>query len=221
MKNGGNLLVVGTKASILFKTELGIKSYSETTGTISYVTASGKIGSIRSDLLHVELDDAGKTLSKFYKGSDFNYPEEAPAASIHPFGKGKVAGIYFNAGTSYTAYKAPVIRDFMDETIRELFPDKLVEVTGSHLVHVAVNTLHGNMYVNLINAAGEHTNQSALGYDEVPPLQNLSVTIRTPEKPSGIFLQPGGKELEFSWADGLSTLLIAELPLHIILEVIP
>ncbi len=221
VKKGGSLLVIGVETAGLFSTELGLTSSVKSSGSEAFIAASGKIGSIRSDLLVVELAEGGKPLSRFYQGSDFNDPDTTIAASINSFGKGQVAGIYFNAGTAYTEYKTPVIRDFLDEIIRELFPAKLVEVTGSHLVHVAVNTVKGKMVVNLINVAGEHTNQSALGYDEVPPLQNLSVTIRTPERPSGIFLQPGGKELEFSWADGLSTLLIAELPLHIILEVIP
>lgn len=221
IKNGGNLLVIGVETAALFKSELGIISSEKTSGSEAFIQASGKIGSIRSDLLLVELAEGSKPLSRFYKGSDFIYPDETIAASINSYGKGKVAGIYFNAGTAYTEYKTPVIRDFLDETIRELFPDKLVEVTGSHLVHVAVNTLNAKTYVNLINVAGEHTNQGALGYDEVPPLQNITVSIRTQLKPSGILLQPGGTAMEFSYANGRSTLLIPELPLHVVLEVIP
>ena len=189
-------------------------------GSVAFVATSGTIGSIRSDLLLVELAEGSKPLSKLYKGSDFLYPDENLASSINSCGKGKVAGIYFNAGTAYTEYKTPVIRDFLSETIAALFPDKLVEITGSHLVHVAVNELNGKMIVNLINVAGEHTNQSALGYDEVPPLQDITVSLRTPVKPSKIMLQPEGKELQVHYVNGKLTILIPELKIHAMLEVI-
>lgn len=219
-KNGGNLLIIGAETADLFKTELGIRSSVMSSGSVAFVATSGTIGSIRSDLLLVELAEGSKPLSKLYKGSDFLYPDENLASSINSCGKGKVAGIYFNAGTAYTEYKTPVIRDFLSETIAALFPDKLVEITGSHLVHVAVNELNGKMIVNLINVAGEHTNQSALGYDEVPPLQDITVSLRTPVKPSKIMLQPEGKELQVHYVNGKLTILIPELKIHAMLEVI-
>ncbi len=63
-------------------------------------------------------------MSVFYKGSDLRYPSDEISSSVHSYGKGKIAGIYFNAGTAYTEAKTPVIRDFLDETIQQLFTDE-------------------------------------------------------------------------------------------------
>jgi hypothetical protein len=219
VRNGGKLLVAGTETATLFKTELGIISAKRTERKAAFISAAQKIGSVRSELLRVSLAKSSKSLSVFYQGSDFNYPTDLVAASVNQFGEGRVAGIYFNAGTAYNEYKTPVIRDFVNEAIRELNPVMMVQVTGSHLVHVAVNRLNGRLYVNLINVAGEHTSQQAIGYDEVPPLQNLRVVIRTSGKPSRIILQPGGSELPFTWSDGLCELLISELKIQNVLEV--
>ena len=76
------------------------------------------------------------------------------------------------------------------------------------------------MYVSLINTAGEHTNQNAIGYDEIPALKDIYVSIQTGQKPSRILLQPEGKELEVDFHDGVSKVVVPELIIHSILEVI-
>ena len=93
----------------------------------------------------------------------------------------------------------------------------MVEVSGSHLVHMTLNKLNDKTYINLINVAGEHTNQAAIGYDQVPVLTDLSVSIKG--KPSKIILQPEKKELNITFANGKSTVLIPKLEIHSILEV--
>jgi hypothetical protein len=220
VKKGGSLLIIGAETAQMFMPELGIVSMAKSSQSEAFIAARGKIGSVRSDLLQVSLKKGCKPLSVFYQGSDFNYPGEYVASSANHLGKGKVAGIYFNAGTAYTEYKTPVIRDFLMETLQELMPDKLVEVTGSHLVHVSVNRLNDRLYINLINVAGEHTNQSALGYDEVPSLKDIEVSVRTAKRPAGIMLQPEGRTLPFSYTKGRSTVLVPELPIHSVLELI-
>jgi hypothetical protein len=221
VRDGGILLVIGAETAGLFQTELGIATYEKKARSEAFILAAGRIGAIRSDLLSVKLSKDAQALSMFYKGSDLRYPSDEISSSISAYGKGKIAAIYFNAGTAYTEFKTPVIRDFLDENIQQLFPDRMVEVTGSHLVHVAINSANGKLYVNLINISGEHTNQNVLAYDEVPPIHNISVSIRTDAKPSRILLQPGNKALEFVYENGRSNLIVPELPLHNIIEVIP
>jgi hypothetical protein len=221
VNNGGNLLILGAETAAMFKAELGIATSEKKTRSEAFILAGKRIGAIKSELLSVKFSDGARPLSMFYKGSDLRYPSDEISSSINSYGKGKVAGIYFNAGTAYTEFKTPVIRDFMDETIRQLFSDRMVEVTGSHLVHVALNTANGKLFMDLINVSGEHTNQSALAYDEVPPIHDINVSIRSDAKPKQILLQPGNKALEFIYKNGRSTLIIPELPIHNIIEVIP
>jgi hypothetical protein len=221
VKNGGNLLVMGAETVALFQAELGISASEKKDRTEAFILADGRIGAIKSELMSVKLSGGARPLSVFYKGSDLQYPSGEISSSINSYGKGKIAGIYFNAGTAYTEFKTPVIRDFLDETIRQLFVDKMVEVTGSHLVHVAVNTAEDKLYISLINVSGEHTNQNALAYDEVPSLQNIRVSIRGHAKPSRILIQPENTPIRFSYVDGRSILIVPELQLHSILEVIP
>jgi len=72
----------------------------------------------------------------------------------------------------------------------------------------------------LINVAGEHTNQSAIGYDEIPSLKDLSVNIKTPKKPSKIVIQPEGRELKIDFQNGTSKVTVPNLAIHSILEIV-
>jgi hypothetical protein len=76
------------------------------------------------------------------------------------------------------------------------------------------------MYVNLVNIAGEHTNQLAIGYDETPSLENIAVSINTGKMPARILLQPEGRELKFDFQSGVSKVIVPDLPLYSILEII-
>lgn len=221
LQNGGNILVIGTQAAGIFAPELGIGASSTSEEKTMFISAANRMGSILSPLLESELLPGSKPLAHFYSVADYAYKSKTVASSLRQVGKGKIAAIYFNAGTAYSQYKTPVIRDFIAETIQELSPRLMVEVTGSHLAHVAVNRLKGKTSINLVNVAGEHTNQSAIGYDQVPALSNLTVSIKMPKKPSKIVLQPEGKEMEFTYENGQSTLVVPTLEIHSIVEITP
>lgn len=217
--DGGNLLIIGNETAKMFKKELGIKSLVKAEEDQAYIATSDKIATIRSLIAKIELVPGVTSVSNFYNGSDFRDKGKNISSSVNNVGKGKVAGVYFNAGSAYLEYKSPVLRDFIGNQITELFPDPLVKVSGSHLVHVTTNLLNGRMFVNLINVAGEHTNQTAIGYDEIPALKDLTVSILTPKKPAKIVLQPEGKELEFVFENGVSKVVVSELAIHSILEI--
>jgi len=178
------------------------------------------LGCISSKIRSVELSSDCKLITNFYNSNDYRDQSKSIASSVRQVGKGKIAAIYFNAGTAYSQYKTPVIRDFIAEIIDQLAPERMVEVTGSHLVHVTVNKLNGKTMINLINVAGEHTNQSAIAYDQVPPLTDLTVIIKSATKPAKIILQPEGKEMQFTWSNEKSTVLIPKLEIHSILEIV-
>lgn len=219
VKDGGNLLIIGTRTAGLFKDEIGIISDKLKETGPGYITVGGKIGAVRSEIIEVRLKDQDSVISMFYNGSDFNSGTTTPACSMTKLGKGKIAAVYFNAGSSYYAYKTFVIRDFINDIIDMLYSDKVVEVRGSHLVHVAVNTLNDRLYVNLINIAGEHNGHNVIGYDEIPVIKDLVISVRTERKPSSVVLQPEGEKLKYTWQNGRAYLRLPEVRLHSILEI--
>jgi hypothetical protein len=220
VSSGGHLLLIGIETAKLFKNELGIKSLKTLDEKEIFFATGNIIGAIRSAIDSIEVYPGVKILSNFYMGSDFRDKGNTIASSVNNVEKGKIAGVYFNAGSEYLEYKSPVLREYISSLINELFPDELVKVSGSHLVHVTVNKLNNKTYVNLVNIAGEHTNQKAIGYDEIPSLKNLTVSINTGQRPAKILLQPEGRELKVNFQNGVSEVLVPELKIHSILEIV-
>jgi hypothetical protein len=220
VRKGGNLLVIGSATTKLFEKELEIESLTEVADNQLFIATPDRIGGIRSQLASVKLASSAKVTSVLYSDNDFRFKGEIISSSVNKVGQGKIAGIYFNAGSSYYEYKSPVLRDFISNRINELFNAPIVKLNGSKLVHITVNSLNNRTYINLVNIAGEHTNIQALGYDEIPVLKNLSIEIRTPEKPANIILQPDGKKLKFRFSNGVSKVVLSELKIHSILEII-
>ncbi|MFN8258398.1 MAG: hypothetical protein U0W24_22100 [Bacteroidales bacterium] len=221
LKDGGNLLVIGAETAGIFKDELSIQSFGETKESQAFISVDGKLGAIRSLLRIVALGENGSVLSNFYDGSDFSQKNKNISASMTEAGKGKIIAIYFDAGSCYLEYKTPIIRDFVNQFAEQLFSGEMVKVKGSHLVHVSVTALNGRTYVNLVNVAGDHANPKTIGFDEIPPLSNLCIEIKTGKKPSRLILQPEGRELDFIYDEGNVFLTIPELEIHSIVEIVP
>lgn len=219
LENGGRLLIVGPQTAGLFAGELGIRSADVVDEKATFLSAANRLGGIRSQLMQMRLMSDCSVLSHFYDVCDYRFKSKSIASTIRKVGKGKIAGIYFNAGTAYAQYKTFVIRDFIGETIDALEPGLQAKIEGSHLVHVALNQKNNKTYLNLINIGGEHTNTTAVGYDQVPPLMNLTIGIKSKNKPQSIVEYPSGKALNFTWSDGISKLILPELDIYSILEV--
>lgn len=216
---GGNLLVTGAGVASIFKDELGISSFLKTEEKQIFINAAKRLGSVRSVIFETKPNEEVKILSKFYSGNDFRDELETGAATVRKIGKGNIGAIYFDAGNAYQQYKSMVVRDFLGETVRQLFNNPMVKTDGSKLVHVAANTKNGKTYISLINVAGEHTNQSAIGYDQVPAITDLTVTVSSKSKPAKIIVQPTGQEVDFKYSNGISTLKIPKIEVYSILEI--
>ena len=219
VRNGGNLIVIGPDASLIFKRELGIHTAEKKPVHEAFITSRGNIGAIRSEVLETALSSEAKPVSMFYNSSDFRYPGNYPSASVTTYGKGTIAGIYFNAGTCYSEYRNFVLRDLINDLVERMMPGKIVEVSGSHLVHVAANRLNGKLMINLVNVAGDHMGQNTIGFDEIPVVNNLTINLKLPSEPEKIVLQPEGKELDVVFRKGRYTVVVPEIRIHSILEV--
>jgi len=219
LKEGGSILAIGTGTALLFAREAGIASHEETGVAPSFVSVGNQLAGIRSPLLKVKMDGNREILSRFYESNDFRSLSHFPAAALREVGKGKLVTVFFNAGTAYSQYKTPLIRELLALASNELFPQRRVEVVGSHLVHVMLNTLNGKTYLHLVNVAGEHTGEKAIAYDQIPPLTDLTVSFRTEAEPVSIVLQPEGKPLNFTCLNGTASVTVPRLEIHSILEI--
>jgi hypothetical protein len=216
--NGGNLLIIGASATSGFDGLLGVKQIDAPARMIRNLSVGDRFAAVWEDFRSVECLSGTTELSRLYSSADLRYPAGI-AATVRSYGKGKVAGIYVDFGSSYLINTSPVIRDFTAGIVRQLFPNPVIRVEGTHKINVVPTTKDGKLLVQLINTSGDHANPNVKGIDEIPVLYNLKVSVLSEKKPGSAFLQPEGIPLKYSWINGRVEIVVPQLKIHNIIQI--
>ncbi len=215
---GGNLLIIGASATAGFDELLGVRQKELPKKMVRNICVGDRFAAVSEEVREVECLPGTTGLFKLYTSADLRFPAEL-AATVRSFGKGKVAGIYIDFGSSYLINTSPVIRDFTAGIMKQLLPHPIVEIEGSHKVNVVPTTKNGNLLIQLINTSGDHANPNVKGIDEIPALNNLALSVLTPTRPKSVLLQPEGLPLKYTYLNGRTALVVPKLPIHSIIEI--
>ena len=210
--NGGNLLLIGPAAIKLFEKETGVILKDTATKMTNWLGYDGKMAAMEGAVQTAQLNANASVIGGFYTIQDLR-SAAVPAAAVMPYGVGKIACIYGDMGENYLNNTSFLQRDFINAVVQKLFSKPLVKVQGSHLVHVAINSINNQLVVHLINVGGNHADKNRYAYDELPPLGPLTVSLRIP-KPRKMMLQPGDIPLSFSYSAGEAIVHIPSLKVH-------
>ncbi|TAN38717.1 MAG: hypothetical protein EPN23_01605 [Verrucomicrobia bacterium] len=101
----------------------------------------------------------------------------------------------------------------------DLFPTPLAEVSGAPTVDVCVRRLAGRLMINLANTAGPHADKTVHGFDAIPAIGPLTVTLRLPRAPKSVVLQPEGRPPDVKWSAGQAAVTVPRLDLYSIVAV--
>lgn len=215
VRNGGRLLAIGPRAAALFEEALGVTLVDEPAETPRQWLAHDRLLAGLSNTLTqtVELGEGTRAFGQLYSENDDAGPHRV-AASVAPYGKGKIAATYVDLGERYLHGASYVVRDFLGALVRELFPDPIVEVTGSHNVDVTANHIDGKLAINLVNTAGPHAHRDTYAFDDIPPVGPLTVAVRLDSPPQHVTLEPGGTNLAYQSTRGKILVLLPQLEIH-------
>ncbi|MBX3257646.1 MAG: hypothetical protein KF862_26195 [Chitinophagaceae bacterium] len=220
VNNGGNLLVIGANAVKDFKNELGIHITDATKQQTGLFAGFNN----RIVLAHTDFLPVAASASAIKKGiqltaDDWRFATGNCLASVQPYGKGKIAGIYMNMGNFYNGNQNPLFRELATDVIKEMVPSFLSVVEGSEKIHQVITRKNGRLYIHLINTGGPHNNPNVLVYDEVAALKKIQVKVALPKKPAAVLLQPGNIAAEQHYANGKLDITIPELNIYSIIEI--
>jgi len=218
VQQGGNLLVIGSETVKIFEKELGVK-LNPTTQSIPFWGFDNLISGTKATFQPFEALATTRTFGQWYSQEDKHFTQGA-VASIASLGKGKIAGVYFNFGEQHFKRETYVGRDFISALVLQLFQPQ-VKVSGSKAINVVLNQKQKSTFVNLINMTGNHANKAIHSSDEIPPLYNLRVAVKTSQRPRQIVLQPENKSIAFAYKNGESVFIISKLAIHSIVEIKP
>ena len=212
-KDGGNLLLMGPESAALFDKELGVSFTGKAQVKKQWLEHNGWVGAIKSLSRPIAVTGNTRPFGKIFFSNE-PVGDYIHAASIADYGRGKIAGVYFNFGDCYYKARTAAARDFLDSLVRRLFPEPIVRVTGSHYVDVVVNRINGKLAVNLVNTSGPHAVSNTHVFDEIPCIGPLNITIRSKTKPRNLTLEPQGEKISYTYTDGKVKFTIPRLEIH-------
>ncbi|MBX3007066.1 MAG: alpha-L-fucosidase [Melioribacteraceae bacterium] len=218
VKDGGNLLIVGAEATSMFADQLNVEMNEKALLTNKNIEWNGEMAGVRGLFQPFSPNSATEIIGRLFDEPDFRF-QSTPAATITTYGKGKIAGVYFDIGTYYLRMNNPVYRNFVNGIVKKLFANPKVQLHGSENLTVTVNTLNNRLLVNLINMSGPHANTKVARYDSIPAIGPIEVKIRVPKKPVKVMLQPENVSLDYSFMDGELKTRVERVDVHSIIVV--
>jgi hypothetical protein len=219
VEKGGNLLVIGAAAVREFEPQLGVTFVDSVEKKNFYLGFKNRLTMIEAPFQSVNPKEGTQIIGGVYKTDDFRFPAGYPVATIASLGKGKIAGVYMDMGEAYYSYQASGYSKIMNEVIRNMFLNPLVQVKGSDYIHSAINRKDGKWYIHIINTAGSHFNSKVYEYDNIPATGDLQIEICQDKPVKKVLLQPEGKQLDFVREKGKYIVTVPSVKVRSIIEV--
>jgi hypothetical protein len=145
---------------------------------------------------------------------------EYPGVTIRRAGRGAVAAIHGNFMRPYYLCHNPRMRHFIRDLLDALGVRRRVEVAAPPSLEVSLRSKGDVLFVHLVNRAANPTLTPRLYVvEEVPPVSGLQVRLRLDRQPVAVTLEPGGRPLEWSYADGWLSATVPRLEIHDIVSV--
>ena len=217
-KNGGKLMIIGNEAVKIFEEELGVTVKKSVDRSVINLDSDGFPTSVRTPYSCVELGSDCRVIGEvFATPAHETSSETSPVASVKKYGDGEISGVYFDMG-AYKDWRSPSFRRFVKKLVTSVYTPS-VRILSKSNVDVSLMKKNGLLCVNLLNLNGEHADRNLCGFDNIPPLRDVAIEIDFAEKPSSVRLEPDGKELPFTWENGVIRVSVDKIDIHSVVMV--
>ena len=155
-----------------------------------------------------------------YRENYYREEERDIAATVYPFGRGKVVSLTFALSEVYSDNVTYQLKQFIRNLLRDVGYRAPVEVTGSDYADLTLMKKDGHLMAHIINRAGEHNAVGVRTFREIPPTPPLTVRVRAADRPKGVTRRPEGIPLApIGEEDGCYLYSIDRLDIHTIVEI--
>lgn len=229
---GGNLVLCGANTVKLFASDIGanvIKEYND--HPVMRIEGEDYKVEVRRNYLHAELS-GGENAAYMYEGlvdgdmactnppPSINFDGvKAGAFSKKAFGKGTVAIMPVNLGIFYNEEKTFEAQRFFKKCFG-MYGKGIVYTDRGGEAEILATEKNGKRYIHLINLTGEHRNPKTMSFETIPALYGVNVEYRSEAKPKKAVLRPEGKEIPFSYENGIVKITLDKVDIYSIIEVI-
>ncbi len=180
-----------------------------------YFTMDGQTFGVAFSPCIIE-SDGGKPVAFLSESVQGNSSELAVTV---PYGTGSVTAIGFDCGSQYLRGEQYMHRVLMKQLTESLYsPSVRVESACGRLEIVLLNK-DGTKMLQLVNANGSHSDPFCATDDQIPPVLDIRLSVALGDVPQKLILQPQGKELNFTFANGRALVEVDRVDIHNIIQI--
>jgi hypothetical protein len=221
VNSGGNLLIIGANAVRDFKEALDVEvAEAVHQKEMIYVGVDERIVRMKTNFLPFTPNKRAINIGSQLTSDDWRFTTGNHYATIVQHGKGKIGGLFIDIGNYYNEFQNPLATSLLQKLISAMVPSFVSSIKSCDgNLHQVVSRKNNLLYVHLINTNGPHSNPNVLTYDEVAPVKNVQLEVRSDKSPKSVKLQPGNKNVPFSYNKGLISFTIPSISIYTIVEI--
>ncbi|MBI4024470.1 MAG: hypothetical protein HY360_05780 [Verrucomicrobia bacterium] len=240
VQDGGRLLVIGSQAARLFREMLGVKLGGVDEGARPYMNdvqyfvcqkreppenMAVSTHLLGGSMLAWSPGPWLKVVPNTARAVGYRFPTHntrkgrETAATIHRFGRGKVAAIFGPLGVAIHTSHHPALREFLRQVMQSLFPRPLITVRAPAGVEVVLRQREKQLLVHLINTTGAPRAEDHLIVDEIPSVGPVGLDMALLRRPRRVHLAPDGVRPAWRWSKNRLAVEISRLHIHTTLVV--
>ncbi|MCQ2432017.1 MAG: hypothetical protein MJ175_05360 [Clostridia bacterium] len=211
-KHGGSLVLVGRKTTRIFADAAGY-----TVGEVYDPMKAMTVDGIDYGSVYRSRTVPGEAVA-WMAGSVKDEPEAL--AAVQAYGDGFLAFVGADFGSAYQANAQYLHKIIMNRLLDKLYtPSVRIEACEGTL-EITDFIKDGRQLIQLVNANGAHRDAGVATEDRIQPCRDITLSIAAEEEPKALILQPAGKKLPFTYADGRITVQVDRVEIHEIIEVV-
>jgi hypothetical protein len=146
--------------------------------------------------------------------------DKGDVAVMFDYGKGKIAAIGFDIGSQYLTHRQYLHKYLIKRIADAAYEPKARIELACGTCEIVCLEKNGRLMLQIINANGSHTDASCMSEDTIPPLVDLTLSVKTENKDARVILRPEGRELECRYENGRIYFDVDRVDIHSVAEVI-
>ena len=223
VRNGGHLLITGATAAADFPKWTGATPAGEPVEGWSYLPVAQRAVGVTGPWQPVAAGDGAEAWTHLLKQQEeAKDTTDHTVAVHHRIGNGSVTSVHGDIFREYYNGHTPLLRDFIGGLIDRLEIDWEVRVDGPPALEVVTRTQGSRLAINLINrGAGEMLTPRRVQFDDLDPIQHISITVQQAARPRSVTLAPSADPVSWAWHNGVLSIMVPSVRIHDIVVVEP
>ena len=130
--------------------------------------------------------------------------------------KGRVAYISAEVFKAYREHSYSLYKSIVARVLEQVFPQPLVQASAPAAMEISVNrqTKPKRLIAHLVNFQPQRRHINVEWIEELYPVRDIRLAVRTGQQPTAVSLVPSGQALPYTMVDGYCHLVVPEVKSH-------